>query len=185
MAARLKAFLHSPLKLTLAAHLLVSLATGVVLVIMELCRRGGIGRSWMTGSAGPIFRTLHNHADIYLWLLAASALLLAALSLAIGLIFGRWGLPARLQGRAMFWVPPLSVLYVTVGVVAMGLLSGAGVRDTLCWVGDLLGTPDGLVSLGLYAALMTLSAGFGWLVAMTIADHRRRRGQWETIGYVE
>ncbi|HOI54875.1 MAG TPA: hypothetical protein PLP01_06470 [Phycisphaerae bacterium] len=185
MASRLKAFLHSPLKLTLAAHLVVSLATGVVLVVMELSRRGGVGRFWMTSSAGPIFRTLYNHADIYLWLLASSALLLAALSLAIGLVFGRWGQPPRLQGRAMFWVPPLTVLYVVLGVVVMGLLSGAGARDSLYWVGNLLGTAEGLVSLGLYAALMTLSAGLGWLVALAVADHRRRSGKWETIGYVE
>jgi hypothetical protein len=185
MALRLKSFLHSPLKLTLAAHLLVSLGTGIGLAALELGRRDGVGGFWLTRSTGPIIRTLYNHPQVFLWLLVASAALMAAMSLAIGLVFGRWGLPGRLQGRALVWVPPLSVLYVLLGVVVMGPVSGTGVRESLFLVGSLVSTLAGLIALGLYASLMTLSTWLGWVVALAVTVHRRQNGKWETIGYVD
>ncbi|MBN2582475.1 MAG: hypothetical protein JXL80_05360 [Planctomycetes bacterium] len=185
MTPRLKAFLHSPFKLTLASHLLVSLATGVVLISLELGRNSTPGSTWRVSGAAELFRPVYNHPDFFLWLLVAPPALLMILSLVIGLVFGRWGLPGHLQGRAVYCVPVLSVLYVLAGTIIMTPIGGLTLKDAPRMVADLFGSTSGLVSLGLYAALMTTGVGLGWAAALAVTHHQRKSGKWETIGYVE
>ena len=110
---------------------------------------------------------------------------LLVVSLAVGLVFGRWGLPGRLQGRSVYWVPPLSIVYLLAGVVIMTLVSGLSISQVPHIIAGLFGGRPGLSLLLIHAAMMTAGAGLGWAIALAVTDRKRNTGKWETIGYVE
>ncbi len=184
MASRVKALLHSPLKLVLAAHFLVSAATGTVLIALELARRSSSG-PWRAGGASSILRPLYNHPDLFIWLASVPPLVLLVVSLAVGLVFGRWGLPGHLQGKAVYWVPPLSVLYLLIGIVVISLVGSPAIGQAPQIVADFFSSGPGIMMAVIHAAMMTAGAGLGWAIALAVTNHKRNTGKWETIGYVE
>ena len=184
MASWIKALLHSPLKLVLAAHFLDSAATGGVLIALEVARRSPTG-PWRATGVAELLRPMYNHPDFFLWLLLIPPLVLLVASLAVGLVFGRWGLPGRLQGKSVYWVPPLSIVYLLAGVVIMTLVSGLSISQVPHIIAGLFGGRPGLSLALIHAAMMTAGAGLGWAIALAVTHRKRNSGKWETIGYVE
>jgi hypothetical protein len=187
MASIARRFFQSPLRVMLIVQALLSLAMLALLVVALAIQKGGssqplgplndLGAAVQSGVAGGGGLTL-------MWVTLAFMGLLLAASLVFGLIYGRWGLPAYLQGRAVYFVPPLAAIYFVIGRLVLAAID----RETLAggWTETLplLKTSAGLTLILLYAALSTAAVGLGWAVALAITHWKRSRGQWETIGYV-
>jgi len=184
MASRIKNFLHSPLKLVLVAHFLVCAATGAVLIALELARSSSSG-PWRASGASSILRPMYNHPDFFIWLLLIPPAVLLVAGLVIGLVFGRWGLPGHLQGRSVYWVPPLSIVYLLIGTVIMTVVGGDSISQAPHIMAGLFGDRPGLSLALIHAAMMTAGAGLGWAIALAVTHRKRNSGKWETIGYVE
>jgi len=105
-------------------------------------------------------------------------------SLAFGLVYGKWGLPGHLQGRAVFFVPFLSAVYLLMGkLVLSGLTARASVKHGAERGRFWRARPVCRWSF-FVAALWT--APSGWLaIALAVHPLQTFQGKWETIGYVE
>ena len=187
MASRTRRFLHSPLRVVLILQALAGLVTLAVLIVGLVRHKSDpsasgplatLGGALVTGAAGAGGVTL-------LWaiLIPLAALLVA--SLVFGLVYGRWGLPGYLQGRAVYFVPPLAAIYFAVGCLVLFAVEAGGLGGGWgrCW--SMLGTAAGLTLMLIYVSLSTAAVGVGWAVALAVTHHKRSRGKWETIGYVE
>jgi hypothetical protein len=187
MASSLRRFMQSPLRVVLVVHLVLALATGGLVVGAVLAHKadpnadghfvwlGGQLRAVATGQGGMTL----------FWTLVIPLALLLAVCLVLGLVYGRWGLPGHLQGRSVYFVPLLSALYFCGGTLALSACDGgsfgAGWRDVV----RLVSTSQGLTLVLIYASLSTSAAGLGWAVALAVTQIMRRRGKWETIGFVQ
>ena len=187
MASRTRRFFQSPLRVMLIAHALAALATGVALASGVLATASGSTAPGTLARLGSSVRFATTGAGgmTLLWAMVIPLGVLALVSLAMGLVYGRWGLPGYLQGRAVYFVPPLAAVYYILGSMIVFAVDGrsvaAGWRDT--W--QMLGSSAGLTLLAIYVSLSTAAVGLGWAVALAVTRHKRRRGKWETIGYVD
>ena len=189
MASIVRRFFHSPLRVMLMVQALLSLAMLALLVAALVASKqgggsgqalgplAGLGSAVQAGVAGGGGLTL-------MWVMLVFMGLLLAASLVFGLVYGKWGLPGFLQGRAVYFVPPLAAIYFVVGRFVLAAIDhealAGGWTETL----PLLTTWAGLTLILLFAALSTTAVGLGWAIALAVTHWKRSRGQWETIGYV-
>lgn len=193
MASKTHRFLKSPLRVMLTGQFLASVATGAALAcgVLVTGRAATAGSGGLSGVLESLGSSIHFPATgaggmTLLWAMTLPLLLLFVLSLAMGLVYGKWGLPGHLQGRAVYFVPPLAVVYFVAGSLALHAIAAEGnFGQSAARAGELLGSPAGLTLLGIYAALSTSAVGLGWAISLAVTLWQRRRGKWETIGPAE
>lgn len=187
MVSKTQGNFRSPLGVMLILHGLCAAATVVVFVtgLLDLKWRFstaswllavGVAARWANSGAG--FLTLFVTVLVPLGLLLLAALV-------FGLICGKRGLPGHLQGRAVFFVPPLSAVYFIAGCLLVICLGDQGTETGWAAVRDLLGSLTGLTLVLLYAALSTSAVGIGWAIALAITRIQRSRGMWRMTDKVE
>lgn len=180
-----RTFLKSPLRVMLVLQLLAALATGAFLVTAVLRDKYNPGASDWLASAGASVRGVATGSGgiLLLWAILIPLAALALASFVMGLVYGRWGLPGHLQGRAVFVVPPLAVVYFVAGALTLFTLDtdslGAGWRD----VGRLLTHAAGLTLTLIYMLLSTAAVGLGWAISLAVTHRQRASGRWETVNH--
>jgi len=187
MASRTRRFFQSPLRVMLIAHALAALATGVALITGTLSTRSGTAAAGVLARLGSSVRFAATGAGgmTLLWAMVIPLGVLMVFSLLMGLVYGRWGLPGYLQGRAVFFVPPLAAVYYILGSMILFAVDGRSVAAGWSDTWPMLGSSAGLTLLAIYVSLSTAAVGLGWTVALAVTHHKRRQGKWETIGYVD
>ena len=187
MASRARRFLHSPLRVILVGHLLCSLALLAVLAGgLVLHKRGGAGGAFLDQIGAATSAGVAGGGGVTLMYVALNALgVMLIASLAFGLVYGKWGLPGYLQGRAVFFVPFLSAVYFLIGKLVLLWIDSQSLGEAWRGTRAILAGSAGLTLVLLVAALWTSAVGLGWAIALAVTHYKRSRGKWETIGYVE
>ncbi len=187
MASVTRRFLQSTIRVVLVAHGVCVLASMAILAAGLIAVKqdppiggplGTIGEAVQGVSAGAGGMTL-------MWVLIIPLAALMAVSFLLGLVYGKWGLPGYLLGRAVLFVPFLAAAYMILGRLILSWIDHGGLGAAWQSTQPLLTTRAGLTLVLLYAALTTAAVGIGWAVTLAITHHKRSHGKWETIGYVE
>ena len=128
MASVTRRFFQSPLRVVLIIHGLCVLASLAILAAGLIAVKqdppiggplGTIGEAVRGVSAGAGGMTL-------LWTLVAPLAVLMAVSFLLGLIYGKWGLPGHLLGRAVLFVPFLAAAYMILGRLILSWIDHGG-----------------------------------------------------------
>lgn len=187
MASTLRRFFQSPLRITLICHFLSAAVTGGLVIGAVLANKGDPNGSgwlvWLGGQLQAVSTGAGGMTLLYLITIPLAALLVT--SLVLGLVYGRWGLPGYLQGRAVFFVPILGAVYFLGGALALESVSTGSFGQGWSGLTHLVTSSPGLTLVLIYACLATSAVGLGWAAALAVTQVKRRRGKWETIGYVE
>jgi hypothetical protein len=178
---------RSPVFWVLAAHLLAALASGVTLVAISHDRAlipatsGLVARlNFRPGSIG-----IGAWGNYSLWVILIPLILPLVVSLATGLVFGKWGLPGHLQRRSLYYVPLLSAVYILAGYLAISVLF-YGFADGLRFgLNSIFHDASAAIFAVFYMIASTLAVGLGWATALAITHHQQTHGRWETISYDE
>ena len=187
MASVTRRFFQSPLRVVLVVHGLCVLASLAILAAGLIAVKQDPPIGGLLGKIGEAVRSVSTGAGgmTMMLVLVAPLAVLMAVSFLLGLVYGKWGLPGYLLGRAVLFVPFLAAAYMIVGWQILSRIDHGGPAAAWQNTQPLLTTGAGLALVLLYAALTTAAVGIGWAVALAITHHKRSHGKWETIGYVE
>jgi len=187
MASRIRRFFYSPVRAVLAAQVIGALGSGLIMLFGLLSASPSASVPPTLGALGPpATKTIITvRGTLLFWAILVPAAFLTLATFFLGLMYGRWGLPARLQGKALLYTPLLAMVYFLVGAVGYYMIVAGSPATAVGQVGTLLASVPGRATFVIYVVFSAVAVALGWSAAYTIADYQRRRGRWETVGYFD